>query len=73
VSTSPKHLLTALVLALPAMAFTVSAASAASAGMHHKRTHSAAVHKTGTHHAAGAHKTKHRHTVKTPKSATPAG
>ncbi len=68
-STSPKHLLTALVLAVPALAFTVSAASAASAGMHHKKTHSASVHKTSTH-----HKTKHHHSTKSPKTTpTPAG
>jgi hypothetical protein len=68
VSTSPKNLLTALVLTLPALAFTVSAASAASAGMHHKRSHSASVHKTSTH-----HKAKHRHSAKVAKPATPAG
>ena len=70
-TTSRKHLIAALALALPAAALLVSPASAASAGVHHKKHHVVKVHHVArTHHKTLVHKASAhphvKHTLKKP-------
>ena len=58
-TTSRKHLIAALALALPVAAFVALPASAATAGVHHKKHHVAAVHHISTHHHVTHSKKKH--------------